>query len=320
MSYAIMRFKKRKAGGIASCDKHNERKKSEYKSNPDIDPTRSHENAHIIDCGGKTYKRAIDERIASVGAKARKDSVLLVETLITASPELMEGMDAGEQRRYFEYATEFIAERVGRDNIISAVIHNDERTPHMHLVFVPLTKDGRLSAKEVLGNRSKLCKWQDDFHAHMVKRYPDLERGKSAADTHRQHIPLWIFKQADNLDSQFGDITRALNDYGRSLDPEREREVTGKLIAWAGEAERFLHNLELNKAPLYKLAEQANGTQGEITRISEGSVEDMAINFHNAEVANSLRRKIRRQQQLIDKMPDEVIKQAQRQIKHERNR
>ena len=55
----------------------------------------------------------------------------------------------------------------------------DEKTPHLHLVFVPLTKDNRLCAKEIIGNRANLTKWQDDFHAYMVEKYPDLERGES---------------------------------------------------------------------------------------------------------------------------------------------
>ena len=53
----------------------------------------------------------------------------------------------------------------------------DEKTPHLHLTFVPLTKDNRLCAKEIIGNRANLTKWQDDFHAYMVEKYPDLERG-----------------------------------------------------------------------------------------------------------------------------------------------
>ena len=57
------------------------------------------------------------------------------------------------------------------------MVHMDEKTPHLHLVFVPLTKDNRLCAKEIIGNRANLTKWQDDFHACMVEQYPDLERG-----------------------------------------------------------------------------------------------------------------------------------------------
>ena len=57
----------------------------------------------------------------------------------------------------------------------------DEKTPHLHLTLVPLTKDNRLCAKEIIGSRANLTKWQDDFHAYMVEKYPDLERGERSA-------------------------------------------------------------------------------------------------------------------------------------------
>jgi len=75
----------------------------------------------------------------------------------------------------------------------------DEKTPHLHLTFVPLTEDNRLCAKEILGNRASLSKWQDDFHAYMVEKYSDLERGESASKTGRKHISTRLFKQAVSL-------------------------------------------------------------------------------------------------------------------------
>ena len=71
----------------------------------------------------------------------------------------------------------------------------DEKTPHMHLSFVPITQDGRLCAKEILGNKKKLTWWQDEFWKHMVEKYPDLERGESASMTGREHIPQLLLKK-----------------------------------------------------------------------------------------------------------------------------
>lgn len=78
----------------------------------------------------------------------------------------------------------------------------DEANPHMHLSFVPLTEDKRLSAKEIVGNRKKLVQWQDRFWEHMVKKYPDLERGESASKTGRDHIPPRVFKEMTRLTKQ----------------------------------------------------------------------------------------------------------------------
>jgi hypothetical protein len=72
----------------------------------------------------------------------------------------------------------------------------------MHLSFVPLTEDGRLSAKEIIGNKKKLTKWQDAYWEHMVKRFPELERGVSASETGRDYIPPRVFKEMTRLNKQ----------------------------------------------------------------------------------------------------------------------
>ena len=136
MPYAILRFQKRKAGGVAACERHNERKKEAYKSNPDIDMERSKNNYHLVAPPKYTYKKEINRKVAEAGCRTRKDSVMMVETLITASPEFMNQLPPEEQKAYFTMALDFISERVGEQNILSAVVHMDERTPHMHLCFV----------------------------------------------------------------------------------------------------------------------------------------------------------------------------------------
>ena len=211
MPYAILRFQKRKAGSVAACERHNERKKEAYKSNPDIDMERSKYNYHLVPPPRYTYKKEINRMVQAAGCKVRKDSVMMVETLITASPEFMNSLPPKEQKAYFAMALDFIAERVGKENILSAVVHMDEKTPHMHLSFVPLTEDGRLCAKEIVGNKKKLTQWQDRFWEHMVKKYPDLERGESASETGRDHIPPRVFKEMTRLTKQKAKLEELLS-------------------------------------------------------------------------------------------------------------
>ena len=113
MPYAILRFQKRKAGGVAACERHNERKKEAYKSNPDIDMERSKDNYHLVNPPRYTYKKEINRMVAEAGCRTRKDSVMMVETLITASPEFMNSLPPKEQKAYFTMALDFISERVG---------------------------------------------------------------------------------------------------------------------------------------------------------------------------------------------------------------
>jgi hypothetical protein len=89
MSYAILRFEKRKSGAIGGLNKHHERQKKRYDSNPDIDLRRSQQNYSIVRPQAQ-YRDEIFHRINAAGCKVRKDSVLFIDTLITASPEFFE--------------------------------------------------------------------------------------------------------------------------------------------------------------------------------------------------------------------------------------
>ena len=83
-----------------------------------------------------------------------------------------------------------------------------------HLSFGTLTTNGRLSAKEIVGNKKKLTWWQDKFWEHMVAKYPDLEHGESASQTGRDHIPPRIFKEMTHLNKQRQKLKELLTGIG----------------------------------------------------------------------------------------------------------
>ena len=157
--HAILRFEKHKGNPARPLEAHHERQKEQYTSNPDINTSRSKYNFHIVKRSGRYY-HFIQSRIEQAGCRTRKDSTRFVDTLITASPEFFKGKSPKEIQAFFQRAADFLIGRVGRENIVSAVVHMDEKTPHLHLTFVPLTKDNRLCAKEIIGNRANLTKWQ----------------------------------------------------------------------------------------------------------------------------------------------------------------
>ena len=160
--YAIMRFAKYKGPEIGNIEAHNERTKEKYASNLDVDISRSKYNFHLVKPPGK-YRTESERQIAAAGCRTRKDSIRMIETLFTASPEFFKGKKRAEIREFFEKALHFLEQHQSKETIISAVVHMDEKTPHMHLCFVPLTEDGRLSAKDIMGNKKKLTWWQDEF-------------------------------------------------------------------------------------------------------------------------------------------------------------
>ena len=199
--FAILRFAKYKGPEISNIEAHNERTKEEYASNPDIDKSRSYLNFHLLEPERK-YRAGAERQIKDAACRTRSDSVRLVEVLVTATPDFFKGKKKAEIKAYFAEALDFIKQNQKPETIISAVVHMDEKTPHMHLSFVPLTEDGRLCAKEIVGNKKKLTRWQDRFWEHMVRKYPDLERGESASETGRDHIPPRVFKEMTRLTKQ----------------------------------------------------------------------------------------------------------------------
>ena len=159
--------------------------------------------------------------------------------MFTATPEFFNGKKLPEIRRYFEAALRFFEQFQSRETIISAVVHMDEKTPHMHLSFVPLTTDGRLSAKEIVGNKKKLTWWQDKFWEHMVQKYPDLERGESASQTGRDHIPPRIFKEMTRLNKQRQKLDELLTGIGPLNSKKRAAEISKLLDGYIPAVEKM---------------------------------------------------------------------------------
>ena len=191
--YAIMRFAKYKGPEISRIEAHNERTKETYASNPDIDHSRSQLNFNLIS-PPRHYRAEAEKQISEAECRVRSDSIRLVEVLFAASTGFFDGKSDEEISKYYERSLEFLKQHQDPKTIVSAVVHMDEGTPHMHVTFVPLTRDGRLSAKDIIGNRKRLVQWQDQYYEYMAVQYPELSRGESAEKTSRKHMDTVEFK------------------------------------------------------------------------------------------------------------------------------
>ena len=169
MSFGVCRVEKIKgAAAVAGLQIHNNRERMHSNTNPDIDRSRSELNYSLIEQHSHNYNKLIEERLQQgyKGKKAiRKDAVKMCEMLFTSDGDFFSRLSEQEQKQFFLDCFEFAAQRYGRENIIAATVHLDEATPHMHLDFVPLTPDGRLSAKDILGGRKEMQQLQDDFYS-----------------------------------------------------------------------------------------------------------------------------------------------------------
>lgn len=160
--------------------------------------------------------------------------------------------------------------KIGKGNIFSAVVHMDEQTPHLHLCFTPITEDGRLSAKEILGNRAQLSKWQDEFHAHMKKQFPVLKRGESALVTKRKHIPTWLFKQSVSLIKQQKAIEKAVSDIGVMNAGKKREEILAMVGSYFSRLESHLGQMKKYQATIDYLTQENEALKEKVK--DEGSI------------------------------------------------
>ena len=304
--YAILRFAKYKGPEITNIEAHNERTKEKYASNPDIDTSRSHLNFHLVEPKGR-YRTEAESQIKKAGCRTRSDSVRLVEALVTATPDFFQGKKKAEIKVFFQEALAFIQQNQNPKTIISAAVHMDEKTPHMHLSFVPLTADGRLSAKEIVGNKKKLTEWQDKFWEHMVKKFPDLERGESASQTGRDHIPPRVFKEMTRLSKQKAKLEELLSGINAFNAKGKAAEI-GELL------DKYVPAVEQMHATLKKYRTAFNVTVAENKNLKEKN-EQLEQDLNRATKESTLKQladaKLQRDYEdaiaVLDRIPKEVL-------------
>jgi len=299
--YAILRFAKYKGPEIGHIESHNERTKEKYASNPDIDTSRSHLNFHLVSPERK-YRAEAEKQIAEAGCRTRSDSVRVVEVLVTASPEFFKGKKKAEIKAYFQEALDFIQQHQNPRTIISAVVHMDEKTPHMHLCFVPLTEDKRLSAKEIVGNKKKLTWWQDEFWKHMVGKYPDLERGESASETGRTHIPPRLFKEAVHLNRMKDQIMAILNDSNPFNKKSKAEELETLLDKYVPGVEAMRTKLKKYDKTYKELTAENAELEKELNSASRESIQKKLEIQRKLSELDELRR-------TMDSIPDAIIRE-----------
>ena len=209
MSYAIIRNANYKKDNLAGLYKHNERKNTNY-SNKDINKNNSIKNYSIKQCD-TTYFNALKILQKQNDLKGRiiKTTNVICEFIITSDKEFFNSIGEEETKRYFQTAYNFVAQykNLGEKYIISAKVHLDETTPHMHLVFVPVIhtldkKSGKqiykIACSEYWKGKDSYKQLQDNFHKYIIEHGFNLERGRTKENT---HIPIETLKQITNYNN-----------------------------------------------------------------------------------------------------------------------
>jgi DNA repair exonuclease SbcCD ATPase subunit len=180
--FCVMNIQKRKRTDISGIQKEATRTATEY--NNRVQPGMDIFNVNLIQ--SNNWMQDIQAEIDQAGAKTRSNSVVALDAVYTASGDFFKGKSNEENDQFFRDCLEFHQRKFG--HVISAVIHYDETTPHLHILSVPLTQDGRLSAREIIGNRANLSRMQTEFFEQVGKEH-GLERGiHMDGQEKRQHI------------------------------------------------------------------------------------------------------------------------------------
>lgn len=197
MSYSIIRVARVKSKtNTTGIQKHVQRENKNYE-NADVDLTKSYMNYDLVNSNSIDFNQKIDEKIKrnyNGKRKIRKDAIKHVDGIITSDNQFFSGKSDKDIKQFFEDSKAFLCEEYGEDNLLYATVHLDEATPHMHFGVVPLTEDGRLSAKDVLGNKKALTEFQDRFNHYINHKGYDLKRGTSKHKTERQHREVEQYK------------------------------------------------------------------------------------------------------------------------------
>jgi len=209
---------------------HNQRE-SENSKNLDINPTKTELNYDLKNDESVNYTHTVNERLKDVlGDKTiRKDAVVLCSVLVTAENEFFKDMPVDQQKKFFESAHKYLEDRFGKDNVIASMVHNDEKTPHLHFQFVPITEDGRLCAKE-LTSRKNLKELQNDLPKALQGAGFAIERGEEGSKAKHKDTEEWKREQLA-MKSQALDVKMVeLGNVEITLDKVQEIQRTAKEV------------------------------------------------------------------------------------------
>ena len=272
MSYSILRVARVKdSSNSKGIQKHNQRENKNY-NNKDINHENTYKNYDLINENKIDYSENIEATIHAnySGKRAiRKDAIKHVDGLITSDNEFFNKLNEEETNQFFRDSLDFLEQEYGKENMLYATVHLDEKVPHMHFGFVPLTDDGRLSAKEKLGNKKAMTELQDRFNQYVNAKGYELQRGTAKEVSNKQHQDIDKYKKETEYHKQeLATVQKDLSELERQLDAhisdlrassdfEYENEVevkkgfltgreeleTGRKVVSAEEFERIQHTV-----------------------------------------------------------------------------
>ncbi len=183
-------------GGVSKSGRHNEREEGQKHSNPDIDDSRTHLNYNFVDTEGMTLLARTDRRIKegrtgeNSNRKIQKNAILLQSHVIQVNKEYFDELGPEKTKEFFQATYDHYCKKFGKENIVSAEVHMDEKSPHIHIMRVPL-EHGRLVGGEF--RRKQCIALHTDAHRDITARGFEVQRGEPSK-VDKERVDLATFK------------------------------------------------------------------------------------------------------------------------------
>lgn len=264
--FCVMNIQKRKKNDITGIQREATRTATEY--NNQVQPGMDALNVSLIQ--SNNWMQDIQDEINRAGAKTRANSVVALDAIYTASGDFFKGKSNEECNQYFRDCLKFHQRRFG--HVISAVVHYDETTPHLHILSVPLTHDGRLSAREIVGNRANLSRMQTEFFEQVGRGY-GLERGvQMDGQEKKKHISAqeWQLRQVKQEKAREEEELEAIK---HSKQSARKRATRAREQAEQQQAENS--RLRTVEGQIRDRMEQEQTTAEQLTELNQKAQQEL---------------------------------------------
>ena len=226
------------------------------RSNPNIDISRSHLNHAIEDLSPENLTNRVRERIKQLNLKRklRTDAVGLEDIIIGASIDFMNNFDPQSREQFFKDSLHFIQDKYGKENVMYCQCHMDESNPHIHIGVIPVTSDGRLSARDIFTPKS-LESLQTAFHNVVGEKY-GLARGEKK---HKKYLELNQFKAQQaklKLEQYTKDLDTAISSQRQIQEVDKATNFATTGIIFTSEDKQHVQLSTKNYLILKKAAEE----------------------------------------------------------------
>lgn len=264
--FCVMNIQKRKRNDISGIQKEATRTATEY--NNQVQPGMDALNVNLIQ--SNNWMQDIQNEINRAGAKTRSNSVVALDAIYTASKDFFKDKSTEECNQYFQDCLQFHQKRFG--HIVSAIVHYDETTPHLHILSVPLTHDGRLSAREIVGNRANLSRMQTEFFEQVGRGY-GLERGvQMDGQEKKKHISAqeWQLRQVKQEKAREEEELEAIK---HSKQSARERATRAKEQAEQQQAKN--RTLKVSESEIRDSIERKQATAEQLAELNQKARQEL---------------------------------------------